>query len=132
MALPQAQRQNVLNSVHADLFLKIEEEGLAPQRAYIELCLDYQGFSKDSEWRTDHVSDGPKDYGIDCWDISDNSITVLQFKSTDFQNFIDDSVKTSPDGISDIARIISILSSDDKIPTDMNKKSRCSCQNFIH
>ncbi|WP_457938828.1 AIPR family protein [Mesorhizobium sp. 10J20-29] len=125
MSLPVAQRANFVELVETDLRIKVDEDGLPLERGFAELVLDYQGFSKDEEWRTSHLSDGARDFGIDFWDITDRNVTVMQFKAFEGNDrYVDESVSVAPSDISDIKRIVDRLESEDPIPEGINNKAK--------
>lgn len=132
MTLPDAQIVNVKSLINDELARKIDEDGLSLPEAFADLVLDYKGYTKERDWRAEHVSDGAKDFGIDFWDINADSrnVVVMQFKTFESESaaYLDDARRLSPDKIADIARVIDRLADTDSQNLDCNAQVR----DFIH
>lgn len=127
--LPVLQK-NFVDTLHQHMLAKPEVEAGNPDRAFIEVVLDYMGYDDTPDFRADCISDGKGDFGIDAWFISDEAATVFQFKSVDFSEEVDINHEVPPSGLADLYRIFSLIKSPDKPPQEANPKVRAFLQKF--
>lgn len=123
-------RKNFVDALHQELLARPEVEAGNPERAFVEVVLDYLGYDDALEARSESVSDGKGDFGVDAWFLSDEAATVFQFKSVDFSEEIDTDREVPPAGLADLSRIFSLLKSPDAPPDMANTKVRHFLQKF--
>ena len=114
------QEANFVSQLELDLSSIIENEEVSPDQAFLRLCIDYLGFSRDDGL----ISDGKNDCGIDFIDFSTTAATIIQAKSSDFPGKIDIDKLAGTSDITDIPRIRGVISDLDKLPPKIKANLR--------
>lgn len=123
MGFPDSHKQNVTRLLRDDLESVSNDQDLTVDKAFIEVVLDYLGFSEERDYRNDHRSDGAGDRGIDFWDITDKGIHVFQFKATtDLKWVEDESQRCGSGSLADLPRIQTLLTSPETSLEKANEK----------
>jgi AIPR protein len=117
---PETAQTNILSQIQDDLIRIQEDSEVSADRAYLELCVRYLGFSLEQGV----IADGKNDGGIDFLEYTPSGATILQAKSVDFTGRINPSTLAGVEHIADLPRIRNLFSSLDTIPKKMKASLR--------
>ena len=105
---PESQRDNLLQSLIEELTQTGDQENISIPRAFAKAAMKWLGEESDG---FDQIIDGSGDRGIDAYRMSAESVVLYQFKGRDSLDRDELLRPGSSDYISDVSRVISLLTS---------------------
>jgi hypothetical protein len=130
-AVPASQQANFVKVLERNLLREQEEGQISPEMAFLVNGVRLFGFDPDEGYMTD----GPKDYGFDYLDITNESCTIFQSKSLNYANGIDTTAQIAPSYLDDVRQIAEVLKHSIRHPliatSNYSKRSR-RCETRSH
>jgi hypothetical protein len=105
---PEAQRDNLLQSLLDEVAKLADDENIGLPKAFSRLALKWLGEENEG---VERITDGAGDRGVDAYRMSPESIVLYQFKGRDSLDREELLRPGSVDIISDVGRIISLITS---------------------
>lgn len=113
--------QDLLDSLDKD-------DKTTPGQAFLSVCVKYLGLDTDIGIFTDGAGDG----GIDFIEVGDESTSIVQSKSVEFEDRIDFDQTIGVSHIGDLARIRKLIETLDDIPTELNSLITSQLRDLRH
>lgn len=103
--LSETGRAQFRDNIQQRLRQIMDEESKSHDQAFIDLALESLEFATDSG----EITDGPRDSGIDYYELTDTSATIAQLKSQDISDGIDWDRKFDTNALDDLRRVKEVL-----------------------
>ena len=120
---------NIRELLVKDLLDSLDEDDIAtPDQAFLNVCVNYLGLDTDIGIFTDGSGDG----GIDFIEVGDESTSIVQSKSVEFEDRIDFDQTIGISHIGDLDRIRKLIETLDNIPSELNSLITSQLRDLRH
>lgn len=119
---PPEQRRLLIDHLGRDIRAHADEAGVDVEAAFLDVAVRDLGYDIERGFR----SDGSGDFGFDYLEVSEREAYVFQSKGVDAEALIEYAGENSmsPDKLSDLHRILTVLEDLESIPENANSTLR--------